>query len=397
MFPLDFILGRRLASNEQRRQKIGALAGLPTFGLDGLASSAYGPEAALTILLPVGAAGLLYIEPITIAILGLLTALYISYRQTIEAYPNAGGSYIVARENLGANLGLLAGAALMIDYILNVAVGISAGIAALVSAVPNLQPYTLPLCLAVLALITVVNLRGVTESGWVFGPPTYLFVGCFAILLAIGIMRTIVSGGHPHPVVAPPPLRSAAEAITLWLILRSFASGCTAMTGVEAVSNGVGAFREPTVKRAHRTLTAIVVILGVLLGCITLLARAYGIEAMDQSKPGYQSVLSQLTAAIAGRGAFYYVTIASVLMALSLSANTSFSDLPRLSSMIAKDGYLPVPFAASGRRLVFSAGIIFLAVTAGLLLVVFDGITDRLIPLFAVGAFLAFTLSQSGW
>lgn len=393
---LDLVLGRRLASDEQSERKIGTFAGLPTFGLDGLASSAYGPEAALTILLPLGAAGLRFIEPVTLAIIGLLAILYISYRQTIAAYPNAGGSYVVARENLGANLGLLAGAALLIDYILNVAVGISAGIAALVSAVPALHPHMLALCLLVLALITLVNLRGTLESGWAFGPPTYLFVGCFAALFALGMPRAIVSGGHPQAVVPPPSLNSATASVSLWLLLRAFASGCTAMTGVEAVSNGVSAFRQPAVKRAHRTLTAIVVILGILLGGIAYLSRAYGIEAMDQSKPGYQSVLSQLVAAVVGRGPFYYVTIGSVLAILSLSANTSFADLPRLCGMIAKDGYLPAGFAAVGRRLVFSVGIVSLAVTAGLLLIVFGGITDRLIPLFAIGAFLAFTLSQAG-
>lgn len=393
---IDQVLGRRLASNEQSERKIGVLAGLPIFGLDGLASSAYGPEAALTILIPAGAAGLHFIQPITFAILALLAVLYLSYRQTIGAYPNAGGSYIVARENLGVNLSLLAGAALLIDYVLNVAVGISAGVAALVSAVPVLHPHTLALCLAVLALITLVNLRGSLESGWAFGPPTYLFVGCFAALFAIGIPRVIMSGGHPHAVISPPSLRPASESVTLWLLLRAFASGCTAMTGVEAVSNGVSAFRQPTVKHARRTLTAIVVILAALLGAIAYMTRAYGIEAMDQSQPGYQSVLSQLTAAIVGRGFFYYVTIGSVLAILSLSANTSFADLPRLCGMIAKDRFLPEAFATMGRRLVFSVGIVFLAVTAGALLIVFDGITDRLIPLFAIGAFLAFTLSQAG-
>ncbi len=393
---INLMLGRPLPSNEQAERKIGAFAGLPTFGLDGLASSAYGPEAALTILLPLGAAGLRFIEPITLAILALLTVLYISYRQTIAAYPNAGGSYIVARENLGANLSLLAGAALLIDYILNVAVGISAGIAALVSAVPGLHPYTLALCLSVLGAITLVNLRGTLESGGVFGPPTYLFVGCFTVVLILGITRAIASAGHPQAVIPPPVPRSATESVTLWLLMRAFASGCTAMTGVEAVSNGVSVFREPAVKRAHRTLTAIVVILAMLLGGIAYLSRAYGIEAMDQTRPGYQSVLSQLAAAVVGRGPFYYVTIGSVLAVLSLSANTSFADLPRLCGMIAKDGYLPAGFATVGRRLVFSVGIVFLAVTAGLLLIIFDGITDRLIPLFAIGAFLAFTLSQAG-
>jgi amino acid transporter len=393
---INFLLGRRLASTEKSEQKIGVIAGLPTFGLDGLASSAYGPEAALTILLPLGAAGLHLIEPITLAILGLLLILCISYWQTIAAYPNAGGSYAVTKDNLGANVSLLAGVALLFDYVLNVAVGISAGVAALVSAFPSLYPHTLALCLGVLGAITLVNLRGTLESGWLFGPPTYLFICSFAVLMTVGIFRVVISGGHPHAVIAPPPPHAPAASISLWFILRAFASGCTAMTGVEAVSNGVSAFREPTVKHAQRTLLAIVIILAALLGGIAYLAFSYGIGAMDQTRPGYQSVLSQLTAALVGHGVLYYIAIGSVLMVLSLSANTSFADLPRLCSMIAKDGYLPVPFATLGRRLVFSVGIIFLAITAALLLIAFGGITDRLIPLFAVGAFLAFTLSQSG-
>jgi amino acid transporter len=393
---LDFVLGRPLASSERRKQKIGVIGGLPTFGLDGLSSSAYGPEAALTILLPVGTAGLWVIQPISWAIIALLLILYLSYRQTIESYPNAGGSYVVARENLGTSLSLLAGAALLIDYILNVAVGISAGVAALVSALPALHPYTVTLCLSVLVLLTIVNLRGTLDSAWIFGPPTYIFIGCFAVLFALGISHEIATGGYPHPVIAPPPLKPARETITAWLLMRAFASGCTAMTGVEAVSNGVNAFREPRVKFAHGTLTAIVLLLAVLLAGIASFCRSYGIGAMDQTQLGYQSVLSQLTMAVAGRGLFYYLTIGSVLAILCLSANTSFADLPRLCSLIAKDGYLPNAFAAVGRRLVFSVGIVFLAITAGLLLIAFGGITDRLIPLFAVGAFLAFTLSQSG-
>jgi amino acid transporter len=392
----NLLLGRRLASNEKSQQKIGALAGLPIFGLDGLASSAYGPEAALTILLPLGAAGLHLIEPITLAILGLLALLSISYCQTIAAYPNAGGSYAVTKDNLGVNLSLLAGTALLIDYILNVAVGISAGVGALVSAVPTLYPHTLALCLAILAAITLTNLRGTSESAWLFGPPTYLFVGSFAVLMTIGIVRVTLSGGHPQPIVPPPSLHTPTAAIGLWVVLRAFASGCTAMTGVEAVSNGVSAFREPAVQHAHRTLIAIVAILAALLGGIAYLSRSYGIGAMEQTQPGYQSVLSQLAAALVGHGVFYYVAIGSVLMVLCLSANTSFADLPRLCSMIAKDRFLPISFATVGRRLVFSVGIVFLAGTAGLLLILFGGITDRLIPLFAVGAFLAFTLSQAG-
>jgi amino acid transporter len=392
----SLLLGRPLASSEREEVKIGVVAGVPAMGLDALTSSAYGPEAALTILAPLGATGLGYIAPITGVIIVLLAMLYFSYRQTIAAYPVNGGSYTVARENLGVWAGLMAAAALMIDYVLNVAVGISAGVAALVSAAPALHRYTVPLCLGILAIITLLNLRGTGEAGLAFAIPTYTFIAALLAVLVLGVFKTIGSGGHPQAVIAPPPLRAASEGVGLWILLRSFASGCTAMTGVEAVSNGVSAFRRPTVQNAHRTLTVIVVVLAMLLGGVAYLPRVYGIGAMPQDQAGYQSVLSQLAGAIVGRGTFYYIAIGSVLASLCLSANTSFVDFPRLSRLIAQDDFLPRAFAVVGRRLVYSVGILFLAITAGSLLVVFDGITDRLIPLFAVGAFLAFTLSQSG-
>jgi amino acid transporter len=392
----DVLFGRRLASLEEEHQRVGVLAGIPMLGLDALASAAYGPEAALTLLIPLGIGGVRYIGPITTLILVLLLVVYISYRQTIAAYPLGGGSYTVARENLGTAAGLLAAAALMLDYVLVVAVGVSAGIGALVSALPALQHYTLPLCLATLAFITIVNLRGVRESGMAFVIPTYLFVISLLTVLAIGIVKTLASGGHPEPVDAPPALPSAPVGATLWLLMRSFSSGCTAMTGVEAVSNGVSAFREPSVRYARRTLTAIIALLAILLAGIAILCRAYGVAATEPGRPGYESVLSQLVAAIVGKGVFYYITIASVLAVLALSANTGFADFPRLCRVIAQDGFLPNAFAHRGRRLVYSHGILVLAGLSGLLLVLFRGITDALIPLFAVGAFLAFTLSQAG-
>ena len=322
--------------------------------------------------------------------------LFLSYWQTIAAYPSNGGCYTVARENLGEGAGLLAAAALMVDYMLNVAVGISAGVGALTSAVPALQHFTLPLCLAILAAITLVNLRGTKESGVVLAVPTYLFIASLLFILGAGAWAAWAGGGHPQPVVPPPSGAAAAEGVTLWLLLRAFAAGCTAMTGVEAVSNGVGAFKEPTVKYAHRTLAAICAVLALLLLGIAYLAQAYGILAMDQSAEGYQSVVSQLVGAVWGRGWVYWVTISSVLAVLCLSANTSFVGFPRLCRMVAADGYLPRMFAVPGRRLVYTAGVLFLTAGAGALLAAFGGITDRLIPLFAVGAFLSFTLSQAG-
>ncbi len=393
---LKLLLGRPLANDEQPGHKVGVFTGLPAMGLDGLASSAYGPEAALTVLLPLGAAGLYFAGPVIATILVLLGILYLSYRQTIAAYPSNGGAYTVARENLGTGAGLAAAAALCVDYILNVAVGISAGVAALVSAAPDLQPYMLELCLLILALITVVNLRGTLESGWAFALPTYLFVASLGTVLVLGVVRALLAGGHPEPVEPPVPPAAAVEGVSLWLLLRAFASGCTAMTGVEAVSNGVSAFKEPVVRNARSTLTAIVAVLAALLAGIGYLAGAYRVGAMDQAAPGYQSVISQLAAAVAGRGVLYYVTMGSALAVLSLSANTSFVGFPRLCRLLARDDFLPRAFGVMGRRLVYSGGILFLAGAAALLLVAFGGITDRLIPLFAVGAFLSFTLSQAG-
>jgi amino acid transporter len=365
-------------------------------GLDGLGSSSYGPEAALAVMIPLGGASLAYIGWVMAPIIALLMILFASYWQTISAYPNNGGAYIVAKQNLGTGAALSAAAALMIDYVLNVAVGISAGVGAMVSAIPFLRPYTLLLCLVILITITLVNLRGTVDAGRLFALPTYLFVASMGAILSIGVAKAFASAGHPQPIIPPPALPQGSEPATLWLLMRAFASGCTAMTGVEAVSNGMSAFREPSVRYGRRTLAAIVIILGILLAGVAYLTSAFAIGAMDQTKDGYRSVLSQLASAIIGNGIFYYVAMASVLAVLALSANTSFVDFPRMCRMVAEDGFLPKPLAIAGRRLVFSAGILYLAIAAGFLLVVFGGITDRLIPLFAIGAFFSFTLSQTG-
>jgi amino acid transporter len=391
-----WLLGRRLANTEETEVKIGPLEAVPAMGLDGLASSSYGPEAALAVLAPLGLLAPAYAAPVLGVILVLLSLLYLSYRQTIKAYPNNGGAYIVAKANLGVELSLVAAAALMIDYVLNVAVAISAGIAALVSMVPSLQGRTLELCLALLAVITFVNLRGLRESGRLFAVPTYLFVACFLGLLGWGAVKALAAGGHPAPVWSPPHPEPTLKAASWWLLLRAFAAGCTAMTGVEAVSNGMSTFRDPPVKNGRMTLGLIVLFLGLLLLGVGAMAWAYHVGAMDQTRAGYQSVLSQLVGAIAGRGPVYYVAMASVLSVLALSADTSFVGFPLLCRMVAEDGYLPRPFAMAGRRLVFTVGILYLAGVAGVLLVVFGGVTDRLIPLFAIGAFLTFTLSQAG-
>jgi amino acid transporter len=393
----DLLFGRPLANSEQRAEHVGPAAGVPIFGLDALSSAAYGPEAALTLLIPLGVLGVRYIVPVSFAIIILLVIVFFSYRQTIDAYPSGGGSYTVASENLGMYPGLLAAAALMIDYVLTAAVGISAGVGALISVDPGaLQKHTLTICLGILFLLALVNMRGVRETGGAFLVPTYLFVGALFVVICVGLIKALVSGGHPHPIVAPPQLPAATAGVSLWLLLKVFSSGCTAMTGVEAVSNGVTAFRDARCKTAKTTLTIIIAILIVLLAGIALLCRAYGIGAVDPGSPHYQSVLSELIAAVMGRGVFYYVTIGSILLVLSLSANTAFADFPRLTRAIALNKFLPGVFIIRGRRLLYSHGIYALTTFTAILLIVFRGVTDRLIPLYAIGAFLAFTLSQAG-
>ena len=355
---MNFLFGRPLATSEERAEHIGPLAGIPIFGLDALSSAAYGPEAALTLLIPLGAAGIGVIVPVSTAIIVLLAIVYFSYRQTIEAYPKGGGSYTVASENLGPNAGLLAAAALMIDYILTAAVGISAGVGALISAVPGLQPHTLGLCLGVLAVLTIINMRGVHDTGVVFMIPTYLFKGTLLIVIVVGMVHAVF--GHPVPRMPLPTPSAPTEALSAWLLLKVFSSGCTAMTGVEAVSNGVMAFREDTRKNAKITLTIIIVMLAVLLAGIAALCRAYGVGATAPDSPHYESVLSMLTRAI------------------------------------ASNNYLPHVFLLRGRRLLYSWGIYVLVALTAILLIAFGGVTDRLIPLYAIGAFLAFTLSQAG-
>jgi amino acid transporter len=394
----DVLFGKPLATSDERGEHIGVAAGIPIFGLDALTSAAYGPEAAMSLLIPLGIASVLHIVPIISAILILLIIVFFSYRQTIAAYPNGGGSYTVATENLGTGAGLLAAAALMIDYILTAAVGISAGVTALTSAVQPLQRYTLELCLLILAILVIVNLRGVKDTGAAFILPTFLFIGTLLSVIVVGGIRTYLAPNH-HPIpvdTMPPAIPATVQYLGWWLLLKAFASGCAAMTGVEAVSNGVMAFGEPRAKRAQMTLTIIIAILIVLLFGTAYLAKSYQIMAMDPDGKGYQSLLSLLVTAVFGRGWFYYTTMGSVLLALALSANTAFADFPRLTRAIAMHDYLPHVFILRGRRLLYSHGIYALTGFTAVILILFRGVTDRLIPLYAIGAFLAFTLSQAG-
>jgi amino acid transporter len=393
----DSIIGKPLATSAEHTERIGIAAGIPIFGLDALTSAAYGPEAAMTLLIPLGVAGLNYIVPIITAILILLGIVFFSYLQTIAAYPNGGGSYTVASENLGTGPALLAAAALMIDYILTAAVGISAGVTAVTSAVPSLQRHSLLMCLVILAILAVVNLRGVKEAGAAFIVPALMFVGTLLAVIGVGVYHTILSGGHPIPVAAPPPaLPATVKYLGIWLLLKAFSNGCAAMTGVEAVSNGVNAFEEPRAKKAQASLAVIIGILVVLLFGTTYLAKAYGITAMEPTAHHYQSMVSILTTAVFGRGWFYYMTMASILVALSLSANTAFAGFPRLARAIAAHEYLPHVFLLRGRRLLFSHGIYALTGFTAVILILSEGVTDWLIPLYAIGAFIAFTLSQAG-
>src|SRR5690349_15402844 len=302
----EVLLGRPLRSEEQEAQKIGPARGVPVLGLDALASAAYGPEAALTILLGLGVGAARYIEPISAVIILVLVVVYVSYRQTIKAYQNGGGAYTVASENLGRTPALVAAGALCLDYILNVAVAISAGVGAIVSAAPALLPYTLLLCLTILTLLTVTNLRGVRESGVLFMLPTYVFLATLGGTVVLGITRVALTHGHPIPVVAPPaphPARGAVSGMAgAWLLLRAFASGCTAMNGVEAVSNGVPIVKAPVVRNARRTLTIIIAALAFLLAGIAYLSRTYGIVATPPGVAGYRSIVSQVVGAVAGTG-----------------------------------------------------------------------------------------------
>jgi amino acid transporter len=391
----DSLFGRPLATSEERAEHIGVSAGIPIFGLDALTSAAYGPETALSLLIPLGLMGIQYIVPIISAILILLVIVYFSYRQTIAAYPGGGGSYTVATENLGVGPGLLAAAALMIDYILTAAVGISAGVEAVVSDQQWLLPHTLLLCLVILVVLAMVNMRGVKDTGAAFFVPTFLFVSTLLISIGVGAFHVFKTHGHPVANVVPlgPP---TIKLIGYWLLLKAFSNGCAAMTGVEAVSNGVMAFREPRTKNAQRTLTVIIGILIVLLLGTAWLAKKYQIMAMDPTDPHYQSLLSLIVMAVFGRTWFYHLTMWSVFLALCLSANTAFADFPRLTRAIAMNDYLPHVFILRGRRLLFSHGIYALTGLTAILLIMFDGVVDRLISLYAIGAFLAFTLSQAG-
>jgi amino acid transporter len=397
-----FLFGRPLPSERLEHERLNKKTALAVLSSDAISSVAYATDQILIVLAVLGtAAAVNYAVPISAVIVGLLILVGLSYRQTIFAYPNGGGSYTVAKENLGTGSGLLAAAALLTDYIMTVAVSIAGGIAAITSAYHSLIPHTVLLCLLSIALLVVVNLRGVRESGAAFSVPTYVFVLMMVTLIAYGGYRALFGGG---PTVASGVIRvdpvslqqhglaGTPAALALgWLLIRGFAEGCAAMTGTEAISNGIMAFKQPAQKNAAITLGWMVAILAAFFLGTSLLARHYGVMPTTTD-----TVLSQLASHIFGRGAFYYVFQYSTFAILVLAANTAFADFPRLSGILANDGYMPRQLAARGDRLAFSNGIIALGLIAAVIVWLFRGQTNALIPLYAVGVFVCFTLSQAG-
>jgi len=380
-------LGSPLPTAQSRHERLAKSTALAVFASDALSSVAYATEEILLVLVLAGTVALSYSLPISIAIAILIAIVVSSYRQTIRAYPQGGGAYIVSKDNLGAPAGLVAGAALLIDYVLTVAVSVAAGIAALTSAVPGLFPYRPWLCVVAVVAIAVANLRGIRESGKIFAAPTYLFIGSLGALIIYGGLGAVFDFLPEAPYQRHPP---GLEGVGLFLFLRAFASGCTALTGVEAVSDGVPAFKPPEAHNARIVLTVLGVVLIVLFLGITFLAYDFGIAPRHE-----ETVISQLARHVFGGGAIYYEIQAVTMMILLLAANTSFADFPRLSFFLARDRFIPRQFATQGDRLVFSNGILILSGLAALLLVIFRGDTHALIPLYAVGVFLSFTLSQA--
>jgi amino acid transporter len=381
------LVGPPMPLAQARHERLRKRVALAVFSSDALSSVAYATEEILLILVLAGTVALHYSIPIAIAITALLAIVTISYQQTIHAYPSGGGSYIVARANLGAVAGLVAGAALLVDYVLTVSVSVAAGVAAVTSAFPEVAPHKVALGVACVTAIALANIRGVRESGRIFAVPTYFFIVSFGFMIVEGFFRLAI-GSLPR---TPPPDLPAAETLTWFLILRAFSSGCTAMTGTEAISNGIPAFRPPESRNAAITLGWMAVILGTFFMGLTVLADRLGIVPVPE-----ETVVSQIARRLHGSGLFYYAIQAATALILVLAANTSFADFPRLSSLLARDRFVPRQFANLGERLVFSNGIMVLGAMAALLLVIFGGETHALIPLYAVGVFISFTLSQSG-
>jgi len=388
-----WLIGRPLATADAPHQSIRKIVGLAVFSSDAMSSVAYATQEMLVVLAIAGMAAFQYAMPLAFVIVFLLTILTISYEQTIHAYPGGGGAYIVARDNLGEVPAQVAGAALLTDYILTVAVSISSGVAQITSAVPALFSYRVPIAVGLVLLVMLINLRGVKESGTIFAAPTYFFVALMFITVILGVGRYLT--GSLGLVVDPPPLEAlhgATGAVTLFLLLRAFSGGTTALTGVEAISNGIPAFREPKSKNAGITLIWMAVILGTLLLGVTFLAVQIGAVPSEE-----ETVISQIARTVyGGRNVIYLAVISATTLILILAGNTSFAGFPRLSALLAEDGFLPRQLAFRGSRLVYSNGVVALALSACLLVIIFQASVTLLIPLYAIGVFLSFTLSQTG-
>jgi len=384
------LFGRPLASDEEADERLSIPKALAVFSSDNLSSVAYATEAIMFTLLAVGTTAFWLTIPISVLIVVVLGIIVISYRQTIRAYPNGGGSYIVAKENLGQMAGLVAAAALLVDYVLTVSVSVAAGVAAITSAFPGLSPdIRVPVSIVCILAVMLVNLRGIRESGTVFAIPTYVFLVSMLALIAVGVGRTLV--GDAPQVADVTPVVVPVETLGLLLLMRAFADGCSAITGVEAVSNGVPAFRRPEAAHARTTLA----VMGVLVG-LMFLGTSYLAGVVGAVPSPTETVISQIGRAVFGTGVAYYVLQFSTMGILILAANTSFADFPRLSSLLARDGFMPSRFAFRGERLAFNAGIVALAILSIIVLAAFGGRVEALIPLYAIGVFTSITLSQAG-
>ena len=385
-----FVVGKPIPAHLAHHERLSRLTGLAVLSSDALSSVAYATEEILRVLILAGAAALSLATPIAFVIAAILAIVVFSYRQTVHAYPSGGGAYIVAKENLGELPALVAAAALLIDYILTVAVSIAAGVAAITSAIPQWHVNRVEMTLAFVLVLMVGNLRGIRESGQIFAIPTYFFILTTLALIAVGIAR--VATGTVQPVVAPDPIAPGDQRLAIFLALTAFANGCTAMTGVEAVSNGVPAFRPPESKNASATMVMMAALSITMFLGITLLAQSYHVMPSER-----ETVVSQLARGVFGdRGAAYYAVQAATMLILVLAANTAYADFPRLASILARDRYVPRQFMNQGDRLAFSNGIVGLSAFAGILLFLFGGDTHALIPLYMIGVFVSFTLSQAG-
>src|SRR6476661_2555857 len=384
------LVGKPIPSHLAHHERLSRVTGLAVLSSDALSSVAYATDFILATLVVASVGAFVYAVPISLVIATLLAIVAFSYRQTIHAYPTGGGAYIVAKENIGATAGLIAAASLLVDYTLTVAVSISAGVLAITSAFPELEPYRVEMCLGFLAILTIGNLRGIRESGNIFAVPTYFFVVSIALLLAAGLYRYVTGGIVPVDVPLPP--NAGQQPLTTLLLLTAFANGCTAMTGVEAVSNGVPAFRPPEAKNASATLVAMATLAVVMFVGITVLAHAYKVVPNSA-----ESGISQLGRAVfGGTNLLYYLLQAGTTLILVLAANTAYADFPRLASIVARDRYLPRQFMNQGDRLAFSNGILILSAFAAVLITAFGGDTQSLLPLYMIGVFISFTLSQAG-